>query len=147
MTNLKKSNLEQVLTTGGGGLSGQTQTPLPLQSLAQDGIQKPSSALAQPEDSKVYILRGSRPLNSGEKPALTERSELTIPNSTLAGTANWVLKMLQKRGLVVFGVSANGKYYQARFSTSVWAIKSGVLTLKSTPVPLGDTQLADGSVK
>jgi hypothetical protein len=129
MTQSKKSDSEQVLTND-GGLSGQTLQPQPLSSLAQEDALKQSSALAQQGDSKVFILRGSQPLSSGKKPVLTERNGSDIPNSTLAGTANWVLKMLQGRGLIEFGESANGENYQARFSTSIWKVENGVLTLK-----------------
>jgi len=127
-----KSNSDRALTVGGGGLSDQIPQPLPSQSLAQAETLTQSSALAQLENTSNFTHPGNQPLSSGNKPVLTDKSESTIPNSTLAGTVNWALNMLQKRGLIIFGLvrGANENYYQARFSTSAWKVENGVLTLK-----------------
>jgi hypothetical protein len=128
---LRKYNLEQVLTTGGGGLSDLIPKPQPSPSLAPEDIQKQSLALAQRDCLAPSTPRGNQPLNNGKKPVLTESSVSTIPNSTLAATVNWALKVLQRKGLVKFGIGANGKYYYVRFSTSIWSVENNVLTLKN----------------
>ena len=134
MRTSKKLNLEQVLTVGDGGSSGPKAQGQPSPSLAPEETQPVSSTLAQPEQRPTSTHPGSQPSDNGGKPVLTVKNGSTIPNSTLAGTANWVLTLLSKRKLITFSLvhGANGDFYSARFGTKDWIVKSGVLTLKNT---------------
>jgi hypothetical protein len=135
MNTSKKSNSVAALAHGDGGSSDQKQILPPLQSLAPEESQKPSSASVQQERLPISTRHGSQPLKSGKMPVLTEKSGSSIPNSTLAGTANWVLTLLQERGLIEFELAsgANGAngHYRAMFPVTKWEMKENVLTLKS----------------
>ncbi len=134
MTISRKSRLVKVLTTGDGGLSGRKPPILPSQLLAQDETPQESSMLAQADGTPTSTHLGSQPLSDGKKQGKADSGASLIPNSTLVGTANWVLTLLAKRGLIEFGLvrGANNEpvYYQARFTCDKWQVLNNVLTMK-----------------
>ena len=132
MKQLNQLPSEQALAPTGGGLSDQIPLPQPLPLSPQADTQKQSSPLAHPEPLQASIQAGGLQSSNGKPHVLTGKNELTIPNSTLAGTANWVLTELQVRGLIQFEIVHIGRedFYRAVFSTSVWTVANGVLTLK-----------------
>lgn len=130
MKNIQKSNLETALAHGGGGLSAQKAQLPPLQSLARAEIPEPSSALAQEERLHNSIHPGNPQLSNGGENVLTEEKGSTIPNLTLAATANWVLTILNKRGLIRFVLNNESGNYEAHFPVSTWKLtENNVLTL------------------
>ena len=136
MTNSRKSRLDKVLTIGAGGSSGQRPPILPSQLLAQGENPQASSTLAQPGSTDTSTRLGVPQSSDGKKQGQADSGESLIPNSTLAGTANWVLTFLAKRNLIEFGLvrGANNEplYYQARFPCNLWQVAGNVLTLTQT---------------
>lgn len=128
--NLSRSRSEEMLTTGGGGLSALKAQPQQSRSLAQGESQKQFSALAQQGQAPVYTPPGDPSLKTGEKSVLTAPKELTIPNLTLAASANWALTLLRRRGLVEFVLNEERGRYEVHFPVSTWRlIGNNVLTL------------------
>lgn len=134
MTTLSESSLEAVQTVSGGGSSAQKAKRRPSQSLAQAETPVPSSALAQKESLQTSTATGSQSLTNGGGNVQTAQSASLIPSSTLAGTLEWALGLLQRRNLADFGVvrDANGEpvYYEVRLDAGKWQVVNNVLALK-----------------